>query len=330
MDLHVLHDEVALEVYDERPGRRRDLLDLLDDLSFVRASGTMAPCRLTLAVHLGVPAVSADGRVLRQSDDLHLTESGEDVFITEGESLFHVQSRQRRATAQIAPSFDERPLQQRHRFWAYGVVKLLQQQGLHALHAAGVATPRGENLLIVGPSGSGKSTMTIGLIRIGGRFLSDDTILLRAAADGVDALTFRKPFSVVAARATDYPDFIASFAPGSRGRKRRADALRAYRSQHLPGFRPHTIVVPRIVSQPTSELRPLSRSVALRHLLAQSGPALFDRSTMSVHLDVLGRLLRQTTSYELLAGEDLHQTPQRLIDLLEHMTGTAWPGSSSN
>ena len=42
MDLYVLHDEVALELDDERPGRRRDLLDLLDDLSFVRASGPTA------------------------------------------------------------------------------------------------------------------------------------------------------------------------------------------------------------------------------------------------------------------------------------------------
>ena len=250
MDLHVLHDEVALEVNDERPGRRRDLLDLLDDLSFVRASGTTAPGRLTLSVRLGVSAASAGGRSLSQPDAPQVTEAGEEVYVTEGESLFHVQPGRRRATAQIAPSFEERPLQLRHRFWAYGVVKLLHQQGLYALHAAGVTTPRGENLLIVGPSGSGKSTMTIGLIRLGGRFLSDDAILLRAAPDGIGALTFRKPFSVDAAHATDYPDFVASFAPGSHGRKRRADPLRAYRSQHRSGFRPHTMVFPRIVSQP--------------------------------------------------------------------------------
>jgi len=70
---------------------------------------------------------------------------------------------------------------------------------------------------------------------------------------------------------------------------------------------------------------------ALRNLLAQSGPELFDRPTMSAHLDVLGRLLRQTTPYELRAGEDLHRAPQRLTELLERGPGApACPGSSSN
>src|SRR5688572_26925826 len=162
MDLYVLHDEVALELADERPGCRRDLLDLLGDLSFVRAPGLAALRRVSFAIRpsVGACAVPVGGHALLQSDPLQITEVGDDVYVTEGASLFHVQPAHRRATAQIAPSFAERPLQLRHRFWAYGVVKLLRQRGLYGLHAAGVATPRGENLLIVGPSGSGKSTMT--------------------------------------------------------------------------------------------------------------------------------------------------------------------------
>ena len=54
--------------------------------------------------------------------------------------------------------------------------------------------------------------MTIGMIRAGGRFLSDDAILLRSAPDGIDALTLRKPFSVNAERAADYPDLVPRLA----------------------------------------------------------------------------------------------------------------------
>jgi hypothetical protein len=91
------------------------------------------------------------------------------------------------------------------------------------------------------------------------------------------------------------------------------------------------IVFPRIVPQAASELRRLPGSVALRHLLDQSGPGLFDKPTMAAHLDVLSRLLRQTATYELLAGEDVYRSPQAFLDLLEHAPGAAaWPGSSSN
>jgi hypothetical protein len=333
MDLHVLHDEVALEVTDERPGRPQDLSDLLGDLSFVRERTSTVPGRLVLSVHVAGRAIPLPGgHAASHPDTVRVEHSGDDAYVTDGASLLHVEARCGRATAQIAPSFDARPLPLRHRFWAYGITKLLRQQGLFALHAGGVSTPRGDHLLLVGPSGSGKSTITIGLIRAGGRFLSDDAVLLRTAADGIEALTFRRPFSIDAARAADYADLVGPVArpQGSRAHKRRADALRTYRSQSLQCFRPRAIIFPCIVAQATSDLRELSRAEALSHLLAQSGPELFDGPTMSAHLDVLGRLLRQTTPYELRAGQDLHRAPELLADLLEHTMGAAWPGSSSN
>jgi len=336
MDLHVLHDDVALEVNDERPGCNQDLGDLLGDLSFVRAPlSTVRGSRLTLLIRSSTRTNRAllGGRVVSQDDALEVREIGEDVYVSEGASLLHVRPQCGRATAQIASSFDERPLQLRQRFWAHGILTLLRPLGLYGLHAAGVATPQGVNLLIVGPSGSGKSTMTIGLIRAGGSFLSDDAILLRAVPDGIDALTLRKPFSVNAERAADYPDLVPRLAQrrSSDLRKCRADASRSYSSQHLERFRPHVIIFPRIVPHETSTLTPLPHSVALRYLLAQSGPELFDRSTMSAHLDVLGRLLRQTMPYELRAGEDVHRAPHDLIRLLERAReAPACPGSSSN
>jgi hypothetical protein len=82
-----------------------------------------------------------------------------------------------------------------------------------------------------------------------------------------------------------------------------------------------------IVSAPHSTVRPLDHVGALKHLLAQSGPQLFDRHTMAPHLEVLKRLMLQATSYELYAGLDLYQQPGILGSLLAEATGEAiWRG----
>src|SRR5262245_47365952 len=105
MELHVLHDEGALEVNDERPGRPGDLSDLLCDLSFVRASPADVRERLVLSIHPSAHASAAPSggrRVVLDADALHITESGEDLYISDGASLLHVQARRGSATAQIA------------------------------------------------------------------------------------------------------------------------------------------------------------------------------------------------------------------------------------
>jgi hypothetical protein len=77
----------------------------------------------------------------------------------------------------------------------------------------------------------------------------------------------------------------------------------------------------RIVPQASSTVRPLDRPRALQQLLAQSGTQLFDRATMPLHLAVLNRLVHQAAPYELLAGQDLYQHPDRLASLVADVTG---------
>jgi hypothetical protein len=73
----------------------------------------------------------------------------------------------------------------------------------------------------------------------------------------------------------------------------------------------------RIVSGSRSTLRPVSHSTALGHLLAQSGPELFDRDTMPAHLKTLAQLMRQTDMFELRAGADLRDSPALLPTLIQ-------------
>lgn len=334
--IHALHEDVVLVVSDECPGRQLYLSELLRDLSFVRTESPpteAAVLRLSVrenAEGLGLPAGE---RVRLGVTGLLTIDVGSSAYLGDGESLLRVDLERSCAGAWLAPTFESRSAEHRQRFWAFGLLKLLRRQGLFGLHAAAVATPEGPNVLFVGPSGSGKTTLAIALIRRGGRFLTDDAILLRARSDGVDALALRRPFSVDVTTAGEYPDLVATWARAHHrvARKQRADAHAAYASQHVPGFHPQVIVFPTVTSQQRSSLRAISRSAALAHLLTQSGPELFDQSTMTAQLDVLARLLRQAMPYELASGRDLHRHPEAIVDLLQQVHGgPAWPGSSSN
>ena len=84
---------------------------------------------------------------------------------------------------------------------------------------------------------------------------------------------------------------------------------------------PGVLIFPRIKRQDQSTLTPVDSVRALGVLLSQSAPQLFDRSTMSGHLELLKKLLQQTETYELNAGTDLYHQPAKLIDLLREARG---------
>jgi hypothetical protein len=256
-------------------------------------------------------------------------EHGDNFYLTEGTSLLHLQPGEGQGTAQLAPTFVRQPQLLRQQFWAVGLLKLLRPLGLYGLHAAGIVTHPDHSLLLVGGSGSGKSTLTIGLVRQGCGYLSDDALLLRQQPEGVEALAFRKPFSIDAAVAADYAELpLGEIGGASSGkRKRWVDIQGVYAGQYRPRCRPSMLLFPRIVDAAQSTVCPLSRLQALAYLLTHSGPHLFDRHTMAQHFETLKDLVQQTKQYELRAGRDLHAHPSQLLHLLHAAEGgTPWPG----
>jgi hypothetical protein len=240
----------------------------------------------------------------------------------------HLQPGEGQGSAQLVPAFGQQPRLLRQQFWAVGLLKLLRPLGLYGLHAAGIVASPNVGMLLVGGSGSGKSTLTIGLVRRGWGYLSDDALLLRQQPEGVEALALRQPFSIdadVAAAYAELPLGEAGEQPSGK-RKRRVDIQAVYADQYRSRCRPSVLLFPRIVAAAQSRLCPLDRSQALRCLLAHSGPHLFDRHTMAPHLETLKHLVQQTASYELLAGRDLYAHPERLGHLLHGAEGgTPWP-----
>ena len=323
--------DLTLEVLHDCENTFSNLAKLLEELSWVKV-----PCPVTPSLRLSV-GLRSNGlrappwaRELFRADGFSALVSGDDFYLTDGSSLLYLQPGQGQGTASIAPSFfTKHPLLQSN-FWAFGLLKLLRPLGLYSLHAAAVVAKQGLGLLIVGPSGSGKSTLAIGLIRHGWRYLSDDAVLLRSQTEKVEALALRKHFYIDADQAPSSGELpLGEEVPDIAGRQRRRVHLEgAYPGQRLGQCLPHVLLFSRIVPQVKSSLLPIDRINVLRRLLTGSGPQLFDKATMTRHLEVLKRLVQQTVSYELRAGLDLYRDPMILMRLLNETEGARrWPAS---
>jgi HPr Serine kinase C-terminal domain len=331
MPLYAFHDLILLtEQEDQDHGE--DLDCLLQELSWIRipSSAREPHIRLSISLHPNGQSVPPAAREVFRVDGFCAQESGEDFYLTDGSSLLHLQPVQGRAMVFIAPSFFAKPPLLQHNFWAFGLLKLLRTLGLYSLHAAAVVARGGLGVLIIGPSGSGKSTLALGLIRQGWRYLSDDAVLVRCYEDRVETLALRKRFYIDADAAVSSGEIpMGEEVPDTIGRRRRRVCLEeVYPAQYIARCLPQVLLFSRIVPDSESILLPLDQVHALRHLLAASGPQLFDRATMAQHMEVLKRLVQQTASYELRAGLDLYRDPMTLTRLLNEAEGAQrWPAS---
>jgi hypothetical protein len=311
---------LALDVEATLPGLALDLDRLLEGLSFKRnddARATQA-LRLTVAAADHSPNIPGTAREAFRAEGFTVLENGSECFVTDGESLFHLCPDQGHGAAHLADSFHNKPALLQGNFWAYGLMKLFRQKGLYTLHGAGLVSPANAGVVISGPCGCGKSTLSIGLIRAGWGYLSDDALLLREVNQVVEILALRKSFYVDEENAQRYPDLsLGAVVPDNAGGQRRQLALHeSHPDQYLPQTTASVLVFPRIVSDPTSTLKPLSGAAALAKLLGESGGQLFDRRSMSQHLQLLKRLVEQTRAFELRSGQDLHRDPSQLATLL--------------
>ena len=323
--LYRFHD-VVLEVNQEVSGKEVGLSRLLQDLSFVPLNDRGAGEALRLTVRMSEEDVSVPlmAKETFDIDGLCGRERGDDFYLTEGTSLFHLQVLKGQGEAILSPAFFQQPALLQQRFWGFGLLRLLRPLGVYGLHAAGMVAQNGLGCLIIGPTGSGKSTLALELIRRGWGYLSDDAVLLRSEPENVRALAFRKPFSIDTAAASAYAGFplkAAGLDPsGSQKPKQRIDIQDGYPEQHVPACLPRVLFFPRIVPNRPSVLYPIDHLSALGKLLGQSGPQLFDKKTMSHHLDVLKRLVHQSESFELQAGPDLYHETGTLERLLNQAT----------
>jgi len=319
MASYAFHD-LALDVEANLPGLALDLDRLLQGLSFKRidSARTRQALRLTVATSDHPPYIPASAQESFQAEGFAVLETGSEYFVTDGESVFHLRPEQGHGAAHLADSFYSKPALLQGNFWAYGLMKLFRQKGLYTLHGAGLVSPTNAGVVISGPCGSGKSTLSIGLIRAGWGYLSDDALLLRDVNNAVEILALRKSFYIDEDNVQRYRDLSpGAVVPDNTGGQRRQLALHESRpDQYASRMKASLLLFPRIVPHATSTLKPLTGAAALTKLLAESGGQLFDRRSMSQHLQILKRLIEQTRAFELHSGQDLYRDPSKLATLL--------------
>lgn len=185
-----------------------------------------------------------------------------------------------------------------------GLAPLLRRRGLYMVHAFGVQHA-GRALLLVGRSGSGKTTGGLNLLLHGWGYLANDVVLLRRAADGVQALAGPGAISIT-------PQTLA-LLPALAARLGTLPALPPAGKWTLPaaalatpvgGALVAALVFPGVVGgQTDSTLRRLPAALALAQLMEQSVDS-WDAPTLPAHLDLLQALVGQARSFELRAGGD--------------------------
>ena len=300
-----------------------ELSRVLHDLSWSKTVATSKRPLLTLRARAGSSdiGVPVTARRVVDADGWLGLEDGDDFYLTDGESLLLLQPVRSSARAQIAPEFFEKPAHIRRSFWTFAILKLLRWQRLYSLHAAGLLVA-GLGLLVVGRSGCGKSTLTLGLIRCGAKYLSDDALFLRARSGDIEMLPLRKHLFVDEADTRRQRDFhLAERSLDSTGKaRRRIDIDKTHADRGVSTCTPRLLLFPRIVASSRSRILPIEPAKALKVLIEQSGPQLFDRQTLPGQLAMLRSLLLQARPFELAAGRDVLDDPDALVRLLNSVS----------
>ncbi len=190
------------------------------------------------------------------------------------------------------------------RVTSFAVCAALRRFGLFEVHSAGVVEPQsGAGLLIIGPSGSGKSTLTFQLATAGWPYLSDDEVLLSVKDGEVEARGFRSFFAM---RESAGAAFREIFEPAG-----------VFSSERVSQVRPRWLLFTSISGENKTRFAQLTQAETMARLIRACPWATYDTTVAGANLDVLSRLARQVTAFDLAAAADLLQ-PARAAELLSH------------
>jgi hypothetical protein len=190
----------------------------------------------------------------------------------------------------------------------------LRRHGWFELHSACAAEPTSlASFCFVGDSGCGKTTLAMRLAAQGWRYLTDDSLLLN---EQLTARPLRRLFAL-----TPQTMMACAVTPTTQAEKQALEPAQWFGDNCLMETQPRYLVFPLLTPQAKSGLAEsglveLTQATALMRLLRQSPWACFDPLTGKAHLNVLTQLARSTQAYELRAGRDVLDVPDRAATLL--------------
>lgn len=243
------------------------------------------------------------------------------VNITDGDSTFYIQPWSVQGAVLLHSSFKKKTLASKYNFLLLGLTYLFSYQGLFDLHGAALAY-HGIGYVFLGESGSGKSSMALNLVGQGWKYASDDSLLLKSNGKSVEILSFRKIFFVDPAAALNYPelDTLVFKIDNVSGSKSFLDLEKVYPNQFQASIVPKILIFSKITHDRKSSVQLLSKGQALANLLKQSASIFFNRQAISQHTQTLKNLIEQCNCYQLLAGRDLYDEPDKIIKILPKLS----------
>ena len=180
---------------------------------------------------------------------------------------------------------------------------VLRREGRLDLHAAAVARPDGDAILIVGPKGAGKSSLTIALALSGWTLLSDDYVLAWSGETGLSVGSLRHALFLL-------PDAVERLPAGSRAGqfvpamgKHMFQPSQIFQGQHRTQAGIAAIVFPERRPGAPSRLERLRPATAFRRLLASSPFLATDVSARPCL--AVARALADLPAFVLHGGPDL-------------------------
>lgn len=243
-----------------------------------------------------------------------------EFYLAVGDALMHLENG---APVSVRVWFDELPAPgdpMLARVSSFAACAALRRFGIFELHSAGMVHPESEKgVLIVGPSGRGKSTLAVQLAMAGWPYLSDDELLLSLVDGEVEVRAFRSFFAVNQASA-------AGIASSNKALKTCFEPDAVFTSGRWPKASPGVLLFTNVSGERNTQLRKLTQAESMTRLIRACPWATYDRSIASANLEVLSRLARQTSAFDLYAGRDL-LTPGFASGLLSNVTGLDSEGS---
>jgi len=202
------------------------------------------------------------------------------------------------------------------RFLQFAISRLLKGRGYITLHATALEK-HGRTVLFPGDSGRGKTTAFLALLRSGYRCLSDDHPLVHENGNGLEVLPFPEKIDVTCKTIEFFPELREApllLYPGMRKKFFLVEEIYPHGigAACLPGL----ILFPEVVGSEESLLEPIPAKYAFDQLFRETCLSQ-QRDVARREFQVLSQLVRQSSCYRLLFGQDILALPKLIDPLLE-------------
>ncbi len=195
------------------------------------------------------------------------------------------------------------------------ILEGLTYYGKYLIHAAALQGD-GVGILVSGDGGCGKTTTTLGLVREGFQYVSDDSLFLRDDSGVISVSPLYNQINVDQDLADRFPELAMNMPVTiEEGTKEPFDLDRLYPGSFINSLKPDVLFFPEIVSGRKSTLEPVSQIDAFTLLLNQTILSL-DISAGREHLKVIEKLVKQTRAFRLWSGTDIFENPKKLVELI--------------